>query len=365
MRVAAHFVLPIDDVAAGVERRPRAAHHGRPVRLPVMLLLAHPLHAHRPAGQSAREQSRVGCRIVGAVVAVAARAFHVDAAHLLLGKAQHLGDRLAQREHALRVRPDGQRIAIERSDGAGRPDRAVHLVGTAIHGLQRPRGGRRLRVLVGDDMIFSRQGLDNARDVCFVRKLRRDIPFCRRSECMHRGHRLELALGDDAKKAAVAHDLDDARHFFGITRVDRLQPRAIAWRPHHTRMHHARQAQVVHVADAAGHFSRDIDARQRLADDFQRVGGFQLRCRLCGHMQDVAGNQIAVGGAAIIGPYDRARLGAQPIRRDTKTLRRDADQDFPHLRRRVADGASPLSCIELLPEVKPSFAVRAVSAVTR
>ena len=86
MRVAPHLVLPVDDRC---RRRRATPARGSPWpgrRAPSVLLLAHPLHAHRPAGQSAREQRRIGGGIVGAVVAVAARAFHVDAAHLLLGQ---------------------------------------------------------------------------------------------------------------------------------------------------------------------------------------------------------------------------------------------------------------------------------------
>ena len=43
-----------------------------------MLLLAHPLHANRHAGQRARDQRGVGGGIVGAVVAVASGSLDMD-----------------------------------------------------------------------------------------------------------------------------------------------------------------------------------------------------------------------------------------------------------------------------------------------
>ena len=111
-----------------VQRGARPGHHRRAVRLPGVLVLAHPLHAHRPAGQRQREQRRIGRGIVGAVVAIAARALDVDAAHLLGRQPGQLGERAAQRIDALAVRPYRQRAVLEQRDRAGRSDRAVHLI---------------------------------------------------------------------------------------------------------------------------------------------------------------------------------------------------------------------------------------------
>ena len=49
-----------------------------------MLLLAHPLQAHRPARHRARGEGGIGRDVVGAVVAVAAGALGVDAADVAL-----------------------------------------------------------------------------------------------------------------------------------------------------------------------------------------------------------------------------------------------------------------------------------------
>jgi hypothetical protein len=48
-----------------------------------MFLLAHPLQAYGSAGHDRGDQSRVPSRIVGAVMAVAARAFHMNAAYVV------------------------------------------------------------------------------------------------------------------------------------------------------------------------------------------------------------------------------------------------------------------------------------------
>jgi hypothetical protein len=73
--VAPELVLPGHDAAGGVELRLQIERHGRAVGLPRELILAHPLQLHRPAVRGTREQRRVEGRVVGAVVAVAARAF--------------------------------------------------------------------------------------------------------------------------------------------------------------------------------------------------------------------------------------------------------------------------------------------------
>ena len=71
--VAPHLVLPVGDLAVASQRRLGAHHHGRAIRLPAELVVAHPLQPDRPAGHRARQQRRVGGDVVGAVMAVTAR----------------------------------------------------------------------------------------------------------------------------------------------------------------------------------------------------------------------------------------------------------------------------------------------------
>src|SRR5258708_15412159 len=78
--VAPDFEIPIGYRTVGVEGCLQFRHHRRPERLPGVFLLARPLHSNRRAGQSARDQGRIGRDIVRAVVAIAPGAFDVDAA---------------------------------------------------------------------------------------------------------------------------------------------------------------------------------------------------------------------------------------------------------------------------------------------
>ncbi len=85
MGVAPDLVVPIGDAATVVERSLDFDQHRGAVGLPGVLLLARPLHAHRTPRNGPRKQCRIGGGIVGAVMAVAARALAVDAADLVLG----------------------------------------------------------------------------------------------------------------------------------------------------------------------------------------------------------------------------------------------------------------------------------------
>ena len=125
MRVAPYVVLPGGNVAGRIERGFRARHHRGSERLPRMLLVAHPLNAHRAAWNGSREQGGIRRDVVGPVVPVTTGAFHVDAVHLFIGQMQDLRDCRAQRVHALAVRPYGERVLVEDGNCAGGSDRAV------------------------------------------------------------------------------------------------------------------------------------------------------------------------------------------------------------------------------------------------
>ena len=109
-----------------------------------MFLLAHPLHAHGPAGKRPREKRGIPARVVRGVVAVATGALRVDAAHAILRQVEHLGDRPTQRINALTVGPHRQRTVVEPGDGARRTDRSVHLIRSSIARFDRPRARRRI-----------------------------------------------------------------------------------------------------------------------------------------------------------------------------------------------------------------------------
>ena len=105
-------------------------------------------------------------------------------------------------------------------------------------------------------------------------------------------------------------------------------------------MHHAGQAQVLHVGDAAGHLGRDVDARQRLADHAvgRRVLELGLRLRL--DVQQLGGGELADswrGGRRL---RDDGVLRRQLLGRNAEARGRGADQEFARLRRGVADGGA-------------------------
>ena len=73
--------------------------------------------------------------VVGAVVAVAARALGVDAANVLRLHAERLREVAAQGEHALAVRPDGLfRIAVQALDLEPVRVRVLDVLGGELDG---------------------------------------------------------------------------------------------------------------------------------------------------------------------------------------------------------------------------------------
>ena len=93
MAVAPDVVSEVDDVAASSKRAANFGKHDRPIGLPAMLLIAHPLQPYGPSGKSHGEERGAGACIVGAIVAVTARALDVNAAHFFLRHAQQFSDR--------------------------------------------------------------------------------------------------------------------------------------------------------------------------------------------------------------------------------------------------------------------------------
>ena len=196
---------------------------------------------------------------------------------------QRLDQLAAQREHALRMRPHrhlavlefGERARTARSRRAPcrawcRPPRRVRaFAGTA------PCLTPMVASLLGSDLMM----LEDARR---VRQLRPSVHFALFEQRLARLDRLLLALGDDAEERAVAHHRDHARHRLDRRFVDAFERRAVARRAHHAAVHHAGQAHVLHVRGAAGHLRRDVEARDRLADDL--VARRRLRRRLGGRL---------------------------------------------------------------------------------
>ena len=267
----------------------------------------------------------------------------MDQADLRRRHAQHLRDALAIRIDTLGVGPDRHDVIGGVSHRAGRADRPVRLVGPRIGGLNGLLPDNRGIAALEDGRILRRQTNQDARDIFLLRQTRGLLPFRGCRQRPHRLDRLEFLLGGDGQKIAAANDLDDAGHGFDRCRVALRQLRAIARRPHHTGMHHARQPHVLHIGRAARDLGRNIDARHRLAH--HRVGRriLQLRLRLRLDVQHAACHQIAIAETLAIGRNHGAVFGAEIFSRHIETPRRFRDQKFAGLRCRIQDrGAAVL-----------------------
>jgi hypothetical protein len=309
-----------------------------------MLLLAHPLHPHGAARDGAGDQRRICRRIVGAVVAVATRSLDVDAAQGLLGQAQHLGDRLPQREHALRVAPDRELALVHQGDRAGWPDRAVQLVGPAILGLERPDGQLpRGRARRANDEVLGRKLTEGLEQLRLPGQAGALLPGNGAFERPHGLDGLVLALRHHGQVAAVPHQLENAGHALHRRPVERLEGRALVRRPHHAGMHHPGQAQVLHVGDPARDLARNVHARQRLAHDRVVLRLAQFGFGLRREVERIAGDEFAIWQAAPVARHHRAGLCVQGFSRHPEPLRRESDQDLAHLGGGVHDrGAAVL-----------------------
>ena len=118
MAFAPNLIIPIDDAACRIERRPDLADHAGRERLPAMFLFAHPLDLDRLPRHRLRQQRRVGGGVVGAIMPVASRSLGMDAAHLVERHTQHLRDRLLIGIDALGMSPDAGDTVVEHRDGA-------------------------------------------------------------------------------------------------------------------------------------------------------------------------------------------------------------------------------------------------------
>ena len=143
-----------------------------------MLVIAHPLDAHRATGYRAREQRRIKRHVIGAVMAVAARPLRMDAADGRFVHLQHLGEILAQRKDALGVRPYRQLAVIELRHRAGWADRAMHDVRLGVGRLQRARSGRGTSLLLTYDHVLCGHRHEMRGKPALVRQLAAAAPDC-------------------------------------------------------------------------------------------------------------------------------------------------------------------------------------------
>src|SRR5262245_42196594 len=105
MPVAPYFLGPVHDIAAGIQIGADRYDHRGAIGLPRELVLAHPLHPHRPARHGTRQESGIERHVIGAVVTVATRAIDVGEHDVLFGHLQRPRKMDPQRVDALAMRP--------------------------------------------------------------------------------------------------------------------------------------------------------------------------------------------------------------------------------------------------------------------
>ena len=249
---------------------------------------------------------------------------------------QRPGELGAQRKHALRMRPDRAGAVAEFRDRGRRADRGVRRVGLAVGRLQHFRGGRRRRLLDPDGLDLGGERLQVLEDARRVRQLRPPFPFRRAGKRRARLHGLLLALGDHAEERAVAHHREHARHRAYLGVVDLIQRRAIARRAHHAAVHHAGQAQILHVHRRPGHLAGNIETRDRLADDSVQAGRLRPHRRGRLALEIERRHQLRIGDRPAVRRADHAVRDAERIRAHPEPRRGELDQHAAHLGRRHA-----------------------------
>ena len=250
--------------------------HGRPDRLEAELLLAAPLQADALAGQAPGDQRRVERGIVGAVVAVAAGAVQMPRGDGLDWQAEHRRQVLAQRMHALAVRPHREMAVAELGQRAGRRHRGVRDVGPRDGDLHQALGRRRRR-LRADAPVLAGLALQ-PRGLLL---LGLDAPHIVPRRMQRGGGRGGLGdaldRADEGHEIGFAHDLQFAlRGAADRGLVERRQGGAAAGLAQRPGMQQVFRHEVVHESGAA-HLRRQVDARHALADHLVGRGGLRRR----------------------------------------------------------------------------------------
>ena len=302
-----------------------------------MLLLAHPLQSYGTAGHRPGGEGCIGGDIVGAIVAVAARALGVNAAYLAWRQAQQLGQGLAQRVDALAVRPYRHAAILPERHGAGWPDRAVHQARPAVARLDHLAVRRRRRPgIVEDRHLLRRQATDRLAHV-FCRQLgARPVPAGRLQalQCLDG---LPLLRRQHGGEPAVTHHLHDPWHLGDGVDVGGLEPRAFAGTARDAGMEHAGQPHVLHIGNAARDLGRNIDAGQVRADQTHALLA-PRHVRFGLDMERQQRGQFAVAQAVAVRRMGRAIVQLDLLDGDQPAPRRCLGQQDAHVGGGIEDG---------------------------
>ena len=151
-------MLPGHHVALGIQPAAQLCYHRRGFRFPDELLLAAPLHPHRPPN-CLRQDDRVGCHVVGAVLPVAACSLYVDQMHIVYGQVEQLCQCAAQGIGSLGARPDRDVISLHFRHGAGRPNGGMCMIGLVVRSMYLLRGSGKCLLQISlfhQDVVFGR-----------------------------------------------------------------------------------------------------------------------------------------------------------------------------------------------------------------
>ena len=167
---------------------------------------------------------------------------------------------------ALGVGPDRHRAIGKLRDGAGRPDRSVHLIGPRIGGLDASSGRRPTDCSAGKSSCPATAALvsTRGRSSCSG-KVAVSSHFAAAASARIALIAWNSLSATTARKLPSRTTLTTPGIFSTAAVSQSRQLRAIARRPHDAGMHHAGQAHVLHIGRAAGDLGRNVDARQRLA----------------------------------------------------------------------------------------------------
>ena len=341
MGMAPELVLPVYDAARSVDRGRDLHRHRRSARRPRELLFARPLQAHRPAA-GARNQRRIERDVVGAVVAVAARAIAVDHVHVGGRHAERHRELVAQVVRSLRMRPHGQMALSELRHRARRTDRSVRKVGLRIG---RFESARRLPGRSATLMHRARragQAGEELGDFALFRHHRRIRPAHMPRGKFDRLDRVLFALRSDCEKAAVAHHRSHAGQCAQRRFVDRLEHGTERLGTHDPRVQHSRQFHVVHERRTR-ELARDIAARSAAPDHRVARYGFGRHGSGCGACKADRRGEVPIGSPQVGARHcEDAVLLAEFARLDLEAPRGFLQEKMAHFgarepHRRAAD----------------------------
>ena len=163
-----------------------------------------------------------------------------------------------------------------------------------------------------------------------VRQLRPGRPFRAFGKRRARLDRLLLAFGDHTEERAVADHRDHARNRLRLAVVERGERRAVLRRAHHPAMHHAGQAQVLHVHRLAGHLAGNVEALDRLTHDLVQADRLRTYRGARLAIEVGRGGKLRVRDALAVRCADHAVRDAERIRAHLEPRRGKLDQDRAH-----------------------------------